>query len=151
MILTEPPLVAVLFVDVGNTCRSVFAEYLARYHASQRLMRAARIESAGLVPQPPIDATGAIDTLRYVFGINASTHIPRSVHLLKSCAFDLIVAIDDPGRQTVRRQVTDMKIGSGHVDLWNVHDPFGAGPWEYEECALAVLHELSKWRRANRL
>ena len=68
----------VLFVCTGNTCRSVFAEYLGR----QVFGDAVEFESAGIRPQCTADAENAIFTLKNNFGINTSGHVPRDVRAL---------------------------------------------------------------------
>jgi protein-tyrosine-phosphatase len=78
----------VLFVC--NTCRSVFAEYLAR----QVFGDAIELQSAGVRPQSAADAENAIFTLKNNFGIDASGHVPRDVRTLNMSDYDLIVALE---------------------------------------------------------
>jgi protein-tyrosine-phosphatase len=63
----HPP--RVLFVCIGNTCRSVLAEYLANGCFAGNVL----FESAGLRPQLARDAENAIFTLHKNFDIDAPT------------------------------------------------------------------------------
>ncbi len=69
-----------IFVCTGNTCRSVMAEWIARYYSKGGF----HFESAGIRPQRPEDAQNAIQILREVFKIDASSHIPRDVKTFPS-------------------------------------------------------------------
>ena len=80
----------VLLVCAGNTCRSVFAEYLARATFGDEV----QLESAGLTPQCACDGENATYTLHNVFGIDARSHMPRDIRALQLDQYDLIVAMD---------------------------------------------------------
>ena len=125
--------VSILFVCAGNTCRSVMAEALAR----RRFGRAARAESAGLRPQPAEDARAAIDTLRSLFGLDASGHVPRAVASVDLDAFDLVVAMDRgvAGSLPV--------VGDGKLIVWDIDDPWDE-PSGYPACARAIDAAVSR-------
>lgn len=125
--------VSILFVCAGNTCRSVMAEALAR----RRFGGSARIESAGLRPQPAGDARAAIDTLRSLFGLDASGHVPRAVASVDLDAFDLVVAMD--------RGVADSLpvVGDGNLMVWDIDDPWDE-PSRYPACARAIDEAVSR-------
>lgn len=125
--------VSILFVCAGNTCRSVMAEALAR----RRLGGRARVESAGLRPQAAGDARAAIDTLRSLFGLDASGHVPRAVASVDLDAFDLVVAMD--------RGVADSLpvVGDGKLIVWDIDDPWDE-PSRYPACARAIEEAVSR-------
>src|SRR3989442_132551 len=81
---------SVLFVCVGNTCRSVVAEWLAR----RRFGDSVRVASAGIRPQRPEDARDAIDTLRRLFNLDASGHAPRDVADVDLESFAVVVSFE---------------------------------------------------------
>ena len=88
----------VLFVCTGNTCRSVFAEYLARHVFDEAVM----FESAGTSPQSATDAKNAVYTLKKNFDIDASKHQPRDVRSLDLIVCSLIIAFEKSAAKAVR-------------------------------------------------
>jgi arsenate reductase len=79
------PLKRVLFVCIGNSCRSQMAEGFARTYGSDVLVPA----SAGLAPASRI----APDTLEAMDekGINLRDHFPKSIRHLGRVEFHLVV------------------------------------------------------------
>jgi arsenate reductase len=63
----------VLFVCIGNSGRSVMAEYLFRRAAAGRH----EARSAGARPEPPVETT-VVAALREL-GVDASSHVPRKL------------------------------------------------------------------------
>lgn len=123
---------SLLFVCVGNTCRSVLAEYIAK-----RLFGPpTRVESAGILPQLPGDAADAIHALKE-FEIDASGHQPRHVREVAPASFELVVGLDSSvlphlGGVDPRR-----------IRLWKIPDPWmGARPEDYRRCAHQIMREL---------
>jgi arsenate reductase (thioredoxin) len=107
--LIQTPKKRVLFVCVGNSCRSQMAEGFARTYGSDAMLAA----SAGLTP-----ATGiAPDTVRAMLekNIDLRDQFPKSLWLMgKAAEFDLIVNMSGsylPG--TFRARIVD----------WEVPDP----------------------------
>jgi protein-tyrosine-phosphatase len=122
-----PARLSILFVCSGNTCRSVMAEALAR----RRFGDSVRVASAGLRPQAAADARAAIDTLRALYGIDASNHVPRSVATVAVADFDYVVAMDS----NVARVLPPL--AHGELVVWNIEDPWG-DPTQYHACARAI-------------
>ena len=79
------PLKRVLFVCIGNSCRSQMAEAFARVYGSDVLIPA----SAGVAPATRI----AADTLKAMDekGIDLRDHYPKSVRHLGRIEFDLAI------------------------------------------------------------
>ena len=79
------PLKRVLFVCIGNACRSQMAEGFARAYGSDVLIAA----SAGLGPAGDV----ASDTKRAMSekGINVRDHFPKSLRQLGRAEFDLAI------------------------------------------------------------
>jgi arsenate reductase (thioredoxin) len=104
----RPLLKRVLFVCIGNACRSQMAEGFARVYGSDIMVPA----SAGLGPATRV----APDTIRAMQekGINLRDHFPKSIRHLGRIEFDLVVnmsgsGLPDPFRCGVRQ--------------WDVEDP----------------------------
>ena len=79
-----------LLVCTGNTCRSVFAEYIAPTLFDD----AALFESVGFAPQAAADAQNTIDTIRRNVVIDAADHVPRDVRTCDLELYSLIIAPD---------------------------------------------------------
>jgi protein-tyrosine-phosphatase len=128
----------VLFVCTGNSCRSVFAEYLGR----QVFGDAFEFESAGIRPQRAADAENAIFTLKNNFGIDASGHVPRDVRTLDMADYDLIVALE----KSAARIVESLGAPAAKVKLWKVRDPWGSDLAEYDRTSLEIKKNLIQLR-----
>jgi protein-tyrosine-phosphatase len=145
------PITSVLFVCTGNTCRSVLAEYLARFHKTIGFGSRVKVASAGLRIVPSETAAAAMDCLKNLFGIDASTHVPRAISAVDLTAFEVVVAIDDPGHQQIARALLDHGVQPSLLSRWRVADPYGHIPAEYDQCALSILHSLAELRRQREI
>jgi len=109
------PKTRVLFVCIGNSCRSQMAEAFAREYGSDVLIAA----SAGLAPA----FTVAPDTLQAMAekNLDLSDHFPKSIKQLGRSQFDLVVNISGvPLPPDVSSSVVE----------WDVEDPVGM---DYDE------------------
>lgn len=109
----------VLFVCIGNACRSQMAEAFARTYGSDILVPA----SAGLSPAPYV----APDTIRTMSerNIDIRDHFPKGLRQLSRSPFDLIVNMSG--------SALPRDIGVP-VREWEVEDPVSM---EYDEhCAI---------------
>jgi arsenate reductase (thioredoxin) len=97
----------ILFVCIGNSCRSQMAEAFARQYGSDVVIPA----SAGLMPA----AIVAPDTYRAMIekNIDLRDHFPKHVRQLGRAHFDLVVNMsgadlrDPPGKNIISWDVTD--------------------------------------------
>lgn len=102
------PLKRVLFVCLGNACRSQMAEAFARAYGSDVLIAA----SAGLTPAFSV----APDTMRAMDekGLDLRDHFPKSVRQLDRATFDLVINMSG----------FDLPDGVGaETRSWDVPDP----------------------------
>jgi ArsR family transcriptional regulator, arsenate/arsenite/antimonite-responsive transcriptional repressor / arsenate reductase (thioredoxin) len=125
---------SVLFVCVGNTCRSFMAEVLARRKFGDRV----RATSAGISPGVLAQTENAIETLRTYFGMDVSGHIPRGLERFNLSSSDYVVALD----KKVARRLAE--VPKEKLIVWNIDDPFRGDLLEYKRCALRINHEVSK-------
>ena len=100
----------VLFVCIGNSCRSQMAEAFARLYGSDVLVPA----SAGLAPAFSV----APDTMRAMAekDVDLRDHFPKSIRQLGRSQFDIVVNISGA---TLPPEVTAPVIN------WDVADPIG--------------------------
>jgi protein-tyrosine-phosphatase len=126
----------ILFVGVGNICRSVLGEYIAR----QRFGHVFEAASVGIKPQTAVEATSVILTLKDL-GIDASQHHPRSLQEVDPEAFDLVVTMDS----SVAKKFTNTfpSYPRGRLKAWNITDPYDDNPAAYRRCARAIYAQLT--------
>jgi len=102
------PLKRVLFVCIGNACRSQMAEAFARAYGSDVLVPA----SAGLAPANRV-ATDTIEAMQEK-GIDLRDHFPKAIRHLGRAEFDLVINMSgEPLPDTIRCEVR----------TWDVEDP----------------------------
>ena len=134
----------VLFACVGNTCRSLMAEFIAR----ERFGDTIEPLSAGFRPQQAADAENAIYTLRSVLNIDASGHTPRDIRELDLSSFDLAVTMDKWVAERFAKEFPTYP--SERVIRWKIDDPFGDDLEQYRTCAQAIFKELKGLVKALR-
>ncbi len=127
----------VLFVCLGNACRSQMAEGFARLYGSD-VMDAA---SAGLTPTMRVPHE-TVETMAEK-NVDVSKHFPKSVTAFPKDHFDLVVNMSGfavPGHPQARD--------------WNVDDPFGGTEEDYratrdhvERLVMKLILELRRGKR----
>lgn len=100
----------VLFVCIGNACRSQMAEGFARKYGSDILVAA----SAGLSPAANV-ARDTIDAMDEK-GINIRDHFPKTIKHLGRAEFDLLINMS-------RVAIPEKLTGKAEVRAWDVEDP----------------------------
>ncbi|MGB7024453.1 MAG: low molecular weight phosphatase family protein [Candidatus Acidiferrales bacterium] len=114
----EPQRTKVLFVCVGNSCRSQLAEAIARDHASDVI----EAESAGTSPFGSV----AAPTLAVLQenGIRAEGHYSKGIDEVIEF-FEPEIVVNMSGR------TMDGMFPSAIVMEWDIDDPFGSDPETY--------------------
>lgn len=146
--IINPPLPAgtrsVLFVCLGNICRSPFAEALASRRLAAFSTRIVRFGSAGIrITQgaaPPLEARRVASG----FGVSLDEHRPRLLTRELISAYDLIVVMEagqmDHLRTTYpadKHRVVLLSLfdaGAGGRERYVIADPFGLSELAYVEC-----------------
>jgi arsenate reductase (thioredoxin) len=128
----------VLFVCIGNCCRSQMAEGFANHYGKDVLIAV----SAGLAPTQ-IVAQETIDTMAEK-NIDISAHFPKRFDVLKAKEADLIVNMSGfvlPGKLDVP------------TEEWKVRDPYQESMEVYMESAndieMRVMGLILRLRRAS--
>jgi protein-tyrosine phosphatase len=122
---------SVLFVCLGNICRSPFAALVAS-NRSPHPGPARRFASAGIstkqAARPPREACDA----GAVYGVGLSDHRPQTLTRELMEAFDLIVVMEATQLERLRRSYPD---AAARVVLLSLFDPEATGG--YERCNIA--------------
>ena len=121
----------VLFVCVGNSCRSQLAEAIARHHAPDLI----EAESAGTRPLGFV----ARETLAVLQenGIRAEGHYSKSIDDAR-ILFEPEMVINMSGRR-----LNGMFPGAAVVD-WEIEDPFGDDLETYQRIYAAIEKRVKK-------
>lgn len=130
------PLKRVLFVCIGNSCRSQMAEAFARTYGSDVLVAA----SAGLAPAHRV-APDTIEAMQEK-GLDLRDHFPKAIRHLGRVEFDLVINMSgEPLPDTIRCEIR----------TWDVEDPVClryedhcAVRDEIERLVMALILELRK-------
>src|SRR5580700_1208079 len=104
----------VLFLCIGNACRSQMAEAIARHNASDVI----EASSAGLVPFGEIPGT-TLDALRER-GISADGQSSKGLRMENISAVDLIINMTGRPGTTIFKEIVPP------VEDWDVGDPYGS-------------------------
>ena len=122
----------VLFVCLGNICRSPMAAALARQMYGERIAA----ESAGIDPVYERATSEAVEVMREM-GLDISMHRSRSVGAIDLGAFELVVAITPSIRDSLPAIAAETR-----VVVWDIADPYGGDLDTYRSCARAIQREL---------
>jgi protein-tyrosine-phosphatase len=120
MTKSEPKRIKVLFVCLGNSCRSPMAEAIARHTAADILeASSAGIIALGFVARP---------TIRVLEEFGYPAEGLRSKMLTRDAVDGADLVINMSGRP-----VAHLANGSAQVEDWDVGDPFGEDPEVYRK------------------
>ena len=142
---------AVLFVCLGNICRSPMAEGVLQHLVERRgIGDRYRVESAGTaayhVGEPPDPRT--LDVLRRN-GIALRSYA-RQVRDSDFDEFDWILAMDQSNFRTLMRRCPDHRVGRVHKTLelmggGDVSDPYYGGPDGFDTNYAELVEALEAW------
>jgi len=115
----------VLFVCIGNACRSPMAEAIARHHASD-LMEAS---SAGLYPLGRLSALTEETLLANGYSVEGLSSKPLSLEALEHA--DLIINLAGEPCDRIFASLAN-------VEDWNVEDPYGEDHATYQRILVEI-------------
>ncbi|MFB0830623.1 low molecular weight protein-tyrosine-phosphatase [Brevibacillus laterosporus] len=132
-------MVRVLFVCLGNICRSPMAEAVFRHHVQHAgLEQFIEIDSAAIgswhVGNPPHEGTQLVLTKH---NIRFDTIVARQIHSADFQQFDYIVCMDDSNVEKLRAFAPDAKNVTKLMDYASayketeVEDPYFTGRFDY--------------------
>jgi len=125
----------VLFVCLGNTCRSPMAEGITQNMAKERIY----VESAGIAKTGENAAIEAIEVMKGEFNVDISAHRPRNVANVSLNDFDYIIAME---RGVYNHLKQSYQILPGKLKLLDIEDPFGRGIEAYKKCARKIRSQV---------
>ena len=129
-----PRPVRLLFVCIGNTCRSPLAAAVASALLGSRV----QAESAGITETGCPAASEGIAVLQERFGIDLTAHRSRHIDEVALAQFDILIALDPIVYVPLREQCPEPP---PEILLWPVHDPYLEGLDAYHQC-LAELQTV---------
>lgn len=125
----------VLFLCIGNMCRSPMAEALARKYGSDVL----EVSSAGLMPQ--LNAHAYTRSVLKEKNVELGDHLPRRFRDLDLSQYDLVV--------NMTGSPLSANLGVP-VENWDVEDPYGGTEDDFrtvrEVIEMAVMHLILRVR-----
>jgi protein-tyrosine-phosphatase len=122
-----PHPVRLLFVCIGNTCRSPLAAAVASALLGSRV----HAESAGVTETGRPASPDAIAVLQERFGIDLTMHRSRHLTEVTLAEFDVLIALDPIVYAPLREQCP---VPPPEILLWPVQDPYREGLDAYHRC-----------------
>jgi protein-tyrosine phosphatase len=163
--IANPPLPrrveSILFVCLGNICRSPFAEALAFERLRTSGTRPLRVSSAGIRTQQAAEPPPEARMVAAGYGLSLEQHRPRLLTDELMAAHDMVVVMESPQMDLLRQRypkhadrvflLSLFDSAAFGLDRYFIVDPFGSPRAAYEGCyqridrtvtaMLAGLHE----------
>ena len=127
----------ILFVCYGNACRSPMAEGMAKKALGDRI----RVESAGLAPSFDSATPEAVRTVKELYSVDISHHVPKNVVEMPLRDYDLIIVLDSYVHNTIKKLATDLK---DKLMLWDIEDPYGSELDVYRRVAEKIWNKIKE-------
>ncbi len=132
----------ILFICLGNLCRSPMAEYLSRSQLESNGKRDIKISSAGFLDQMGSHSPEAIHVVMNEAGIDVSQHRSSFVTEEKIREADLIIVMEKRQRENLCRQFPDeasrifllSQFDRQNPEERDVADPIGQALTFYRNC-----------------
>ncbi len=118
----------ILFVCIGNICRSPMAAGIARKMYPEKIT----VASAGIAPYGDKAASEAIEVMKRDYCIDISRHHTQNVTSLSLGNFDYIIALDSHVFDHLKIY---FQIAEEKLIKWDIDDPYTEGIEVFRECA----------------
>lgn len=135
--MNHPPQKSILFVCIGNICRSPYAEALFRQEVGDGVI----VESAGVFASSGLPADEGMSALAEKNGLDLTRHRARHVRDLDLGRYDLIVALTS---EIARTLVEEYGVEAHRVTALEVVDPYGESGDLYRQSAAAIHEAVSR-------
>lgn len=100
------------------------------------------VESAGLAASFDSATTEAVLTMKELYGVDISDHVPKNVIEMPLREYDLIIVLDSYVYDTVKKLATDL---SDRLILWDLPDPYGREIGVYRQVAEKILTKIQEY------
>ena len=117
------PIVNIIFVCTGNTCRSPFAQALFTKLVQQRGLNGLAADSAGLTALPGDTATFMAQQVAYEHGVDLAAHKAKPVSKELVSESDLILVMERSHEGAVIKNFPD---SAGRIRLLRYYGRFGS-------------------------
>lgn len=129
---------SILFVCYGNACRSPMAEGMAKKALGEWIT----VESAGLAPSFDSATFEAVLTVKELYGVDISDHVPKNVVEMPLRDYDLIIILDSYVYNTIKKLATDL---TERLMLWDIQDPYGHELDVYHKVAETIWNKIQEY------
>ena len=147
---------SILFVCLGNICRSPFAAELAAKLLRDRRRTAVRCTSAGIRPSQANRSPAEACSVSAAYGLSLDEHRPRAVTAELLEAHDVIVVTEWKHFEHLRAAYPEYRDrvvllplhdaeARGAYERYNIADPFGKPLAVYEACYDRIQRSLRPW------
>jgi protein-tyrosine phosphatase len=147
---------SILFVCLGNICRSPFAAELAALLLRDRGRADVRFASAGIRPSQAGRSPALACEVSARYGLSLGEHLPQAVTAEMMKSHDVVVVMEWKHLQQLRAAYPEYRdrvvllslldAGARNAyERYNIADPFGKPRAAYEECYDRIQRALRPW------
>lgn len=129
----------ILFVCIGNICRSPMAKALAQQFFGDSV----RVESAGVSACAGLNATAQAIEVLADRGVDLKDHCAENISNLKRRHWTIIVAMTPQIGAMIK---ASRSVRADHFVIWNVADPYLESVEVYKRCAENISELLPTLR-----
>lgn len=152
---------SVLFVCLGNICRSPFGAHRAAQVLGAAGGRAVTCTSAGFHPSQAARSPEGACRAAATYGLSLDEHLPQPLTREMVAAHDVIFVMEAAQLELMRRQYPEHRdriflmsllddAPAGGYERYNIADPFGQPDAEFQACYGRIDRILTRWAAAVR-
>ena len=139
---------SIMFVCLGNICRSPFAEKIALKICEKRNISETKFDSSGITMRDPVPSPDTAIDAATSFGVDLSSHLSKTISEEIVESSDMVITMEAwqweelrksfPGRKEkiFLLPLFDTEAGEGEkgYPLYHIPDPYGKSIEEYRSC-----------------
>lgn len=158
---SPPDVGSVMFVCLGNICRSPFAEHLMRLLLAEAGVSGITCSSSGIRPSQAARAPAHACEVASSYGLGLEPHRPQLLTLQLVATHDVVVVMEAAQLRLLRRlypryrhrifllSLFDRE-AKGAYERYNIADPFGGPRQSFVECYVRTARALRRMAAAMR-
>ena len=145
---------SMLFVCLGNICRSPFAAHIASHQLAVNDAAGIRCDSAGIKTTQGGRSPGEACEVAAEYGVSLVHHRPQMLTRSLVDAFDMVVVMESSQLQELRISYPDaadrlfllsfFEVGLAGYERYNIPDPFSQPRTAYEACYRRIDGAVSR-------